>query len=98
MAEKMANLKFIRNSSKLSQLRNIEIAILYHSRKFTLKEIGEKFNLSRERIRQVHAVFVRGVLRQFGEWKENSSYLAADRSENTLRRLLEWKKWLENNG
>ncbi len=82
-----------RNGSP-NQLRDIDIAIEYRSGT-NLRKVGEKYGLNQERIRQIHAVQLRNVLKQIGKWRE-FGYLRRNFNPNDLGYLKAYREFLIN--
>lgn len=87
---------------KKNKLRDINIAIEYHDTGKTLREIGNKYNMTAEHVRIIHAWSVKHVLRQLGKYhlgKNNSTPFSKKRHcQETAKHLKEYRDFLLENG
>jgi len=79
-----------------NKLRDIEISILWQSKKDTLLGIGKKYGLSKQRVFRIHEAYVKELLSKSGEFKGDYQCGKLYRCEQTLKRLVEYKQFLES--
>lgn len=84
-------------NNRTHKLKYINIAIDYHNTGVSLIKVGKIYNLSRERVRQIHHWCVKHVLMQLGLYEERYKYKECH-CEKVHEFLKSYRKFLIENG
>ncbi len=86
----------IRDNASPHKIRDINIAIEWHNNKNTLADVGKKYGLSPERVRQVHHIICRWVFNQ--ESIDREKAIRAYHCQEGLDALMKYRDLLMNSG
>ena len=80
-----------------NKLRDINISIEYHCTGNTLQQLSEKYEITKERVRQIHYWYVRHVLTCLNKYEGIYQTMKHHHCIEVANHLKEYKKFLIGN-